>query len=324
MEALQPQPPQPQPSEETSGDYAIGISSQDAQTIVANKANELAAYRRQIIENARAKLKEEFRATSAVPAPPSLSSQPAQESLSAPPVQQSQQALAEALTAQLGAQLQAAKDAQLKAEQAEAKLNQFLANPPAYLKAEGLDLDTWNARLLNGGTPTPEERLKGEVDTKMEGQLAPLVEKLERLSQEMESERRGKALNELTPILTKDFPLVEALLGPEQTLEVIRQEGLRAKREGLPPIDPGAVIAALETRFLTQYKASLQKPSVATKLGVSVSPQQSLVAESPQTLSNRVVSSVASSALRPITHRDRIANGRAEISKQFAQHGGRM
>jgi hypothetical protein len=235
-------------------------------------------------------------------------------------------ALADAFTAQLNAQYEAAQqtradaeriraEAEAKATAAEAKLQQFLQNPASYMEAQGLNLDQWQARLLNGGEATQAEKLKAEIAAQIDNLKKEVLAPVTQVKQELEAQQRGKALNELTPVLAKDFPLVNRFMGPQTALEELRKQ---ARATG-KPLNPAQALAQWESAFVDQMKAGLQDEAVATKIGVSVKSSNAEAAvQSPRTLTNRVTSTVSSMPSRPTTDRDRIARGRELIRKLAA------
>lgn len=212
-------------------------------------------------------------------------------------------------------------DADRRIAEAEAKLKGFASNPASFLHEQGIDPDQWQARLMNGGEPTAEERLKTELEAAVEARVAPLKAQVSQLTQASQAEVHGRVIAELAPVLSKDFPLVNALLGPEAVVIELRRLGQQAQVQGRPPIDAATVVADMERHFLAQQQALLQNTAVASKLGLSVkSPPVAAAAQSPQTLSNRVTSTVAPNASSARTQEDRIARGRAMI-KQLADAG---
>lgn len=343
VQAPSPQAPAPVQSNEAAPDAGLsdGLGTQNldtARVAVAKREAEIDARRRSIIEAARAKIKAEFRASQGLPEPAPAAAPEATVPQPAPVSQAVQQpvlgnpsALAEAFTAQLNAQYAAAERmkseaaqmsaaATQKAAEAEAKLNTFLKNPTAFLQDQGLDMDQWQARLLNGGVPTAEERLKAELTAALDAQTKPLRQELNQVRQELHNEQVGKALGELAPILQAQFPFVNDLLGPQQALEEIKKQ---ASKSGKPvtQADITAMLSSWEDGFVSKYKATLQNTTLASKLGLSVQSPPAEVAESPQTLTNRVTSSVSSVSTRATSEQDRKARGRELIRKLLASGG---
>ncbi len=315
METQQPPAPDQQPSD------GLGLLRGDAEAQTQSRIAEIDVRRKAILENARAKMKADFRTSQGVPAPEPRAD-PTPVAQIAPVSQSGQQTpsgLAEAFTNQLNSQFQAAQqmrteaaamkaEADSRATAAEQKLNAFLANPTTYMQETGLNVDQWTARLLNGGEATPEEKLRADMEAMIEARTEPERKELNQLKQELHEERRGKVINELSTAMEKEYPLINMLLGPERALDTLVEQ---SKAQG-KALNPEQFFANLENNFINQYKATLQNNAIATKLGLSVpSSPAAVVVKSPPTLSNRVVSTVSSVPSRPTTDRDRIARDRA-------------
>lgn len=298
----------------------------DERHLTAQRNAALEGKRREILDAARAKMKAEFRQAQGIPPAPEATPAPAQATPQAPPPAANPNALAEAFTAQLNAQFQAAEkmradaaamaaDAQKRAAEAEARLSKFVQNPASYLQENNLDLDKWNARLLNGGEPTAEEQLRAEVAKQVAEIRKEAFSQVSQVKQELDAQKRSAAVQEIAPVLSKEYPLVNQLLGADGALEELARQARSAGRA----INPEQALAQMEAHFLSQYKATLQDASVATKLGVSVlSPQAEVAVQSPHTLTNRVTSTVGSQPTRPTSHEDRIARGRETLRKLIA------
>ncbi len=298
---------------------------------------EIDARRQAILEKARAAMRAEYRQSQGLPSPapevpgaapqvtpasapatPALASTPAP----APAPQASPGAIAEAITAGLQQQMRDAEamrtEANCKLAEADAKIAAWQQNPATYLADQGLSIDQWQARLLNGGEPTAEEKLKAELVARVDPAIAELRQEVQQLRADAYGNQRQRVLQEIAPVLARDFPIVNKLLGPEQVIAHLEQLRDRTKAS----VDPQATLAALESRFLQQYQESLQDPAVASKVMPSVnkSPRAEVVAstQSPQTLTNRVTSTVPPSSSRPMTERERFARGREEIRKLLA------
>ncbi len=336
----QDSPDQSQPDLQDSPQFKELASDREVATReMAQKQAVADAKRQAIVDKARAAMRAEFRQSQGLPAPEPTRTfdtaapptSPADQLASATTTQATQApsntgALAEAITSGLQDQFRQAEamraeagamaaEANRKAAEAEAKLQDFVRNPTAYLDAQGLDMDAWQARLLNGGEPTEAERLKAELKQQIDPALAAMKAELQQLKAESYQTQRTKVVQELTPILAKDFPIVNRLMGPDAVLKELE----RLRDETKQRVDPQQVLANLENRFLQQYQESLQDQAVANKLGLSVkSPLAGVAAQSPQTLSNRVTSTVPSASSRATTEQERKARGREQIRKLLA------
>lgn len=323
-----PMPGEPEP---VSG---LGVDANARDRMRQQNERSLDTKRREILEAARAKFKAEYLESSSVPPSPT-SAAPAQSTIQQV-VPQAQQALPSQLSEQviafLGAQAQQAQRAreeattaiaaaERRAQEADARIAQFSKNPVAFLQAEGINPDQWQARLMNGGEQTPEERIHSEVQTRVSAEVAPLQDKVNQLNGIILGDMRAKAIAEVTPLLAKDFPLFNKLMGPEAAIDHFKAEAAKAQANGKPRPDPKQLFQAAETQLRQQYMATLQDPGVASILGVSVKSQPAVVAaQNPQTLNNRATSTVRPPPSGPQSDRERIARGR-ELERQLRAQG---
>lgn len=216
------------------------------------------------------------------------------------------------------AKIKAEADARVATAEAKLRENADLARkkPVEWLKANGMDLDTWQTRLLNGGEMAPVELLEEKVDARLKAAEERSAKAEQALQQYVHTQKREAALSQLTPAIQKEFPLVAHFMGPDVALDALT----KASKQAGKVLDPVEFFKGIETRFLEQYQAPLQNPEVAGKLQLSVlkSPQSEVAAESPKTLTNRVTSTVTPPLSRPMTDAERIARGREAIRKQMA------
>lgn len=228
---------------------------------------------------------------------------------------QAQAALVEQQKAQ-AAQVTAEAQARMAAAEAkERELAKVALNPVEFLERTGISLDEWQARLLNGGEETLEQRKSREI---LEATKATQdrVAKLEaQLQQQVHTAQRQATLAQLKPALEADFPVVAAFLGPDRALDALAQTARQGKQ-----IDAKAFFAEMETNLISQQKALLSNNAVQAKLGLGVkSPQSEVAAQSPKTLDNRATSTVGSrSQAGPMSERERLARGRAMLKQLFA------
>lgn len=302
----------------------VGVTRETAENETLARRQEYTNKQAAIVAAAREKLKADFRTSQGVPAPA-----PAPESVetATPPANPSQ--LADTIAQKFQSQFDEASKLRLEAEkirgdsesraaQAEAKLQKFLANPIAFLEEQKLSPDDWQARLMNGGEPTEQEKLKAQIAAQYQELRKEAMGEVAQIKQELMAEKKSKAISDLTPVLTKDFPLVSKLLGAEGALDYMRQEVQKTGK----PIDPAAFLAKVESGFVHQYQETLRDEKVASKLGLSVnkSPQVEVVADKPRTLSNRVTSSVPPQAIpRAGDAKARIAQGRSLLRQLIAE-----
>lgn len=305
------------------------VNSADTSEIQANVAAKRAAAdakRAAILQAAREKMRSEFRSAQGVAEPVKAAPAEAPAKVEAAAPTQNANNVAQAITAQLQNQFEeAAKlrseadkvraESEARAAAAEAKLQKFLANPISFLEDQKLSPDAWQARLLNGGTPTEQERLKAEMTAQIEQGKKETLGEVSKIKQELVAEKRTRAISDLTPILQKQFPLVNRLLGAESALEHMKSEAQRTGKL----IDAQAFLQKIENDFVEQYQATLRDEGIANKLGLSVKSPNVEVADIPRTLSNRVTSSVAPATSRPRTERERIAQGRLKIQQLRAE-----
>lgn len=214
--------------------------------------------------------------------------------------------------------IKAEADARVAAAEAKVRENAELARkkPVEWLKANGMDLDAWQTRLLNGGEMAPHEVLEEKVDARLKAAEDRAAKAEQAVQQYVHTQKREAALSQLTPAIQKEFPLVSHFMGPDAALDALTQ----ASKQAGKVLDPVEFFKGIENRFLEQYKAPLSNPEVAGKLQLSVlkSPQSEVAAESPTTLTNRVTSTVTPPSSRPMTDAERIARGREAIKKLAA------
>lgn len=220
---------------------------------------------------------------------------------------QAQTRAAEAAKAE-AAQLRAEADAKL------AKLQASLKNPIQFLQEQNMDLDTWNARLLNGGEPTMEERLKAESAKEVEAVRSEVQALKTQLAQKEHAELRVAAAAELRPGLEKEFPLLNANLGVEKALDWLQSEAAQARKLGVQ-FDSRAALAAYENHLLSIASTALAIPAIQSKLSNSVTkPQAGNVDNGPRTITNRLVSSTSPVRTGPTTLEEKRARARELIA----------
>lgn len=206
-------------------------------------------------------------------------------------------------------------DADRRVQEAEEKLKTFTTNPAAFLADQGINLDQWNARLLNGGEPTSDERLLQTVQAEIE----PLRADIRKLHEERTALQKSNATLEMGPLLKADFPLIDAEYGPAMALDIIVAEFKAAQSRGEALPDAADVLANVESAILAKYQRTLQNAQAASKLGFSVpTPTVAPASPSPQTLTNRTTSSVSVPSSGRKSQADIRAAGRELIQQMFA------
>lgn len=210
--------------------------------------------------------------------------------------------------AQAQAQLEAAQRARQEADAKLAELKAAQDNPLEFLNKNGIDLDTWQARLLNGGEITAEEKSRRELldrIAKVEAENKSFKEQQEASLAQAQFQGAAQALAEP---LKADFPLVNRFMGPEQALQHLRE--LQSKQGN---IDAKAAIAELEKGFREGLMQTLQDPAIAAT--IDYSPKTSLsekaAYEGPRTITNTLTSSTS-----PTGRRTTLAEKR-ELAKQL-------
>lgn len=310
-------------SQTNSGALSADNAAAATQAQTANKNAEAQARVTAIAANARKQALELFRQSTGVAAP----ERPA-EAAAAPPVAsqtpspQPSDALHAAVKEELAA-VQAAKTeaAAIKA-QADARLAQVQAeerrwaelaqNPQKFLEAQNINLDTWQARLLNGGEPTQEELAAKALDSRVKAAEDRAARAESTFHNFIQEQAKTTAVNTLAPVLEKEFPLVHAMLGPDAALMSLVSE---SKRTGVA-LDAAKYFTDLESKYFNQHKQLVNNQNVNNKYKLSVqSSQAEVVAQSPQTLTNRVTSTVAPSQSRAMTDAERIARGRQKLKE---------
>lgn len=271
--------------------------------------------RSQILVQARARAAELLRGERGVQAPPSELTKPVAKDPS-PPSAPAHVATQNADTVQLITQrleAQAREAARLHAESqavaarataAEQKLEAFKANPALYLQDEGMSLDDWNARLVNGGEKTPEQKMMEAIEERLRASEARTQAVEQQLAQRDLEAKRATLLGQLTPVLVDRFPLVHKILGPNNVLDHLVQ---MQKKTPEIPVDSEKVLTELESNFITNLDGYLQDPKVAAKLSISALTSQAerVVNQGPRTMTNSVTSSVAPSVGRTTTAQKR-------------------
>lgn len=283
-------------------------------------------HRAKILADARAKMAEMLRAERGIEAPvPQPAEQPVSRNESVPKSQPGESSVPQVDPAQLErlyieriAQAEAAKAeaARLNAE-AEAKLAQLrkaAENPVRFLEETGLSLDQWNARLLNGGEPTPEERLKAEVQSELQKRDAELAALRQQLVAREQMELRSQAKAELEPQLAKEFPMIAKRFGADQALDWLQREAALARQHGVP-FKAQEALKAWENDLRSVARVALEIPEVRATFNNSVSkPTADIVDNGPRTITNRITSSTAPSRPGPTSMEEKRARARELVA----------
>lgn len=219
------------------------------------------------------------------------------------------------------AQVKAEADKRVAA--AEAKVRKFEQNPVKYFEETSQSLDEWQARLMNGGEETEEQKFRRELLAETKAAKEAVAE----MRREQEAARaaavRAQSVQTLREPLQSDFPLVSAMIGPEKVLEHLQQVASANPGQSM---DYAAELSRLEEDLYKQHTAVLQNPHVARKYSDSVKAPKAEAAEvsSPRTMTNRLTSSTSAGSsdwVRPGSRED-LLRKRARVTELLAARQG--
>ena len=299
--------------------HPLGRKEADAQVKRSNQA--VAEKQREIRDAARTKAAEVLREARGIEEPKlrdeprktsvDAKAEPAKPAAEAPAQEALIKRLADSLSAQqekAQAQVEAAQKARQEADVKLAELKAAQDNPVEFLTKNGIDLDTWQARLLNGGEATPEERSRKELMdriAKVEAENQAFKQQSEQAQHQAQFQGAVAAL--AAPLKT-DFPLVNRFMGPEAALK-----HLQDLQSSQGAIDAKSAIAELEKGFREGLMQTLQDPAIAATINYSpkTSISEKAAIQGPRTITNNLTSSTS-----PTGQRSTLAQKR-EMARQI-------